>query len=96
MLSLGLPERELAGRVSLALPLIEAVGLRVSAAADLTFGDIDFAEGRIRDLACSTKRRTAGQRWLPVPEVLLDEIAALCPLEDRRRERSVFNPNGDD
>ena len=51
---------------------------------------------RSRDLACSDKRPTVGQRWLPVPEVLLDEIAALCPREDRRRERPVADPNGDE
>jgi integrase len=77
-------------RVSLALRLIEAEGLRVSEAADLTFGDVDFAEGRIRVSRARTKRRTAGQRWLPVPEELLAEIAALCPLEDRTRDRPVF------
>jgi integrase len=76
--------------VSLALRLIEAEGLRVSEAADLTFGDVDFAEGRVRISRARTKRRTAGQRWLPVPEQLLDEIAALCPLEDRTRERRVL------
>jgi integrase len=77
-------------RVSLALRLIEAEGLRVSEAAELTFGDVDFAEGRIRVSRARTKRRSAGQRWLPVPEELLGEIAALCPLEDRSRERRVF------
>src|SRR5262245_9495016 len=77
-------------RSSLPLRLIEAEGLRVSEAADLTFGDVDFAEGRIRISRARTKRRTAGQRWLPVPSGLLNEIAALCPLEDRTRERPVF------
>jgi integrase len=77
-------------RVSLVLRLIEAEGLRVSEAADLTFGDVDFAERRIRVSRARTKRRTAGQRWLPVPESLLGEIAALCPLEDRTRDRPVF------
>ena len=33
--SLGVPERELAGRISLTLRLIEAVGLRVSEAAEV-------------------------------------------------------------
>jgi integrase len=77
-------------RVLLALRLIEATGLRVSEAADLTFGDVDFAEERIRVSRARTKRRTAGQRWLPVPVELLEEIEALCPFEDRTRERAVF------
>jgi integrase len=78
-------------RVLLALLLIEAVGLRVAEAVELTFGDVDFAEGRIRVSRARTKRRTAGQRWLPVPPELLDEIAALCPLEDRTIGRRVFS-----
>jgi integrase len=56
----------------------------------LSFGDVNFAEGRIRVSRARTKRRTAGQRWLPVLQELLDEVGALCPLEDRTRERSVF------
>lgn len=63
----------------------------MSEAAELTFGDVDFAEERIRVSRARTKRRTAGQQWLPVPDVLLEEIAALCPLEDRTRERPVFS-----
>jgi integrase len=83
-------KRHVRKRSSLALRLIEADALRVSEAADLTYGDVDFAEGRIRFSRARTKRRTAGQRWLPVPESLLEEIADLCPLEDRTRERPVF------
>src|SRR5205823_3243766 len=55
-------KRHVPKRVSLALRLIEAEGLRVSEAANLTFGDVDFAEGRIRVSRARTKRRTAGQR----------------------------------
>lgn len=77
-------------RVSLALRLIEAEGLRVSEAAELSFGDVDFAEGRIRVSRARTKRRTAGQRWLPVPPELLDDLVELCPLEDRSAERRVL------
>jgi integrase len=83
-------KQHVAKRVSLVLRLIEAAGLRVSEAASLTFGDVDFAEERIRVSRVRTKRRTAGQRWLPIPARLLDEFAALCPLEDRTRERRVF------
>jgi integrase/recombinase XerC len=83
-------KQKVSKRISLALRLIECCGLRVSEAADLTFGDVDFVEGRIRVSRARTKRRTAGQRWLPVPESLLGEIADLVPLEDRTRERPVF------
>ena len=88
-------KRHVRKRSSLPLRLIEADALRISEAADLTFGDVDFAEGRIRVSRARTKRRTAGQRWLPVPHELVDEIAALCPLEDRTRERPVFVGIGD-
>jgi integrase len=77
-------------RILLALRLIEAEGLRVTEATSLTWGDFDLVEGRIRVSRARTKRRTAGQRWLPLPGDLLDEIAELCPLEDRTRERPVF------
>jgi integrase len=82
--------RHVRKRSSLALRLIEAEGLRVAEAANLTYGDVDFAEGRIRVSRARTKRRSAGQRWLPVPAALLDEIAERCPLEDRTRERPLF------
>jgi integrase len=38
----------------------------------------------------SNEGRTAGQRWLPVPTELLDEMADLVPLEDRHCDRIVF------
>jgi integrase len=57
--------RQIRKRSSLAVRLIEAEGLRVAEAVNLTFGDVDFAEGRIRVSRARTKRRTAGQRWLP-------------------------------
>jgi integrase len=55
-------KRHVPRRILLALRLIEATGLRVSEAADLTFGDVDFAEGRIRVSRARTKRRTAEDR----------------------------------
>ncbi|HSB38521.1 MAG TPA: site-specific integrase [Gaiellaceae bacterium] len=80
--------------MSLPLRLIEAEGLRVSEAADLPFGDVDFAEDRIRVSRARTKRRTAGSGGYPGPRDLLDEIAALRSLEDRPRERPVFSGVG--
>ena len=88
-------KRHASHRILIALRLIEADGLRVSEAANLSYGDVDFADGRIRVSRAKTKRRTAGQRWLPVPVELLDEMAALCPLEDRTSERRVFGVSDD-
>jgi integrase len=75
---------------SLVARFIECEGVRVSEALSLTYGDVDFAGGRVRISRARTKGRTAGQRWPPVPEELLDEIAELVPLEDMQRERRVF------
>jgi integrase len=77
-------------RSSLAVRFIEAEGVRISEAVNLIYGDVDFAGGRVRISKARTKGRTAGQRWLPVPLELLDEIADLVPLEDRHRDRLVF------
>jgi integrase len=77
-------------RSSLAVRVIECEGLRISEAVTLTYGDVDFAGGRVRISKARTKGRTAGQRWLPVPGELLDEIADLVPLEDRHKDRRVF------
>ena len=59
--------------------LMEAGGLRVGELTQLTYGDVDFAGGRLRVSKARTKGRTAGQRWLPVPDELLDEIDELVP-----------------
>lgn len=79
-------------RSKLIARLIEADALRVSEAVELQYGDVDFAEGRIRVSAARTKGRRGRRRarWVPVPPELLDAIADLCPLEDRTRERRVF------
>jgi len=76
-------------RSLLPLRLIECCGFRISECVNLVYGDIDFAEGKIRVSRARTKTG-AGQRWLPVPDELLDEIADLCPLEDRAVDRQVF------
>lgn len=80
----------LSKRLMLVCRLIECEGVRVSEALGLTYGDVDFAGQRVRISRARTKGRTAGQRWLPVPAELLDEIAELVPLEDRHRDRQVF------
>jgi integrase len=80
----------LSKKLALPLRLKECCALRTKEIRSLTYGDVDFAEGRIRVSRARTKRRTAGQRWLPVPPELLDAIDALVPLEDRHHDRRVF------
>jgi integrase len=77
-------------RLLLLVRFIECEAVRVSEALQLTYGDVDFAGGRVRVSKARTKGRTAGQRWLPVPDELLDEIDALVPLEDRHHTRRVW------
>lgn len=76
-------------RSLLALRLIECCGLRVSEATGLTWGDIDFVEGKIRVSRVGTKT-AAGRRWLPVPEELLDLVDGLRAPEDRQPQMRVF------
>lgn len=74
----------------LAARLMECDALRVGEITKLAWGDIDFAEGRLRISRARTKGGTSGQRWLPAPDELLDEIDDLLPLEDRHAARTVF------
>jgi integrase len=72
------------------LPMIvmEQTAMRVGEAASLTWGDVDVAESKFRLRGSNTKTRKS--RMVQVPEWLMDEIAATCPLEDRTAERKVF------
>lgn len=79
-------------RSRLTLRLVECLGLRISEACELTWGDVDFVDGQIRISRRSTKT-SAGQRWLPVPDELLDAISALCPQEDRQPDGRVLGLN---
>lgn len=76
-------------RSLLVLRLIECCGLRVSEATDLQWGDVDLHEGQLRISKARTKT-ASGQRWIAVPDEFLDELADLCPLEDRTADRQVF------
>lgn len=80
-------------RSRLVVRLIECAALRLSEASELTYGDIDFAEQRIRVSAARTKGRRGRRRprWVATPPELLDEIVDLCSLEDRARDRKVFD-----
>jgi integrase len=72
------------------LPLIvmEQTAIRVGEAHSLAWGDVDVAGSQFRLRGGETKSRRA--RWVQVPEWLMEEIAATCPLEDRSAERRVF------
>jgi integrase len=85
----SLIKTRIAKKLSLPVRLIEALGLRVSECLLLTYGDVDFTNGRVR-VSKSRTKTSAGQRWLAVPDVLLEEIDTLVPLEDRHHERLVF------
>jgi integrase len=85
----NLIKTHIAKKLSLIVRYIECEGVRVSEALQLTYGDCDFTNGRVRISRTRTKS-AAGQRWLAVPDELLDEIAALVPLEDRHPDRLVF------
>lgn len=83
-------QRFLAPRLLLAARLMEAEALRVTECLTLTYGDVDFANSRIRISRARTKGGTAGQRWLDVPVPLMDELDLLLPVEDRSAGRFVF------
>jgi integrase len=72
-----------------ALRLMEACALRVSEAAQLELGDIDFIEGQARIRREATKT-AAGRRWVPVPPELLDEIRERIPPDDRSAHRLIY------
>lgn len=88
-------ERAVGKTWSLVVRLKECCAFRTKELRELTYGDVDFAESRIRVSRARTKRRTAGQRWVPVPKILLDEISELVPLEDRHHARRVFPALGE-
>jgi integrase len=77
-------------KIVLPVRLMEACGLRIGETTKLTYGDVDFVNGRLRISKARTKGRTAGQRWLPIPAELMGEIDELVPLEDRHKDRRVF------
>jgi len=87
----NLIKKTIAKKLRLVCRFIECEGARVSEALSLTYGDCDFTNGRVRISKTRTKS-ASGQRWLAVPDTLLEEIDALVPLEDRHPGRLVF-PN---
>jgi integrase len=76
-------------RSRLALRLIESDAFRISECVTLAYGDVDFINRRIRVSKTRTKT-AAGQRWIPVPDELLNQIGALVAPDDRHPDRRVF------
>ena len=67
---------------------IEQGALRLGEAVALRWADVDAAGLRLRLPKSATKRDRA--RWIYLPEWLMREIEATCPLEDRVPDRKVF------
>ncbi len=71
---------------------IEQGALRLEAAAQLKWGDVDVAGLRLRLPRSATKRDKA--RWIYLPEWLMQAIEQTCPLDDRVPERRVSRDQG--
>jgi integrase len=74
-------------RWRLPLRVLEQTGMRVGELARLEWGDVDETGARFR---VKSGKTAAARRWLAVPEWLMEEVAAICPREDRTPERRVF------
>lgn len=86
--------RLLSSAYRLPLLVLEQTGMRVGELEALTWGDIDEPRCRWRVLASVAKTRRP--RWVEVPPLLLVEVAALCPRDDRHPDRRVFEGFGAD
>jgi integrase len=71
----------------LAIRVLEQTGMRVGELAKLEWGDIDYANLRLRIRGGKT---SAARRWVQVPEWLMEEIQETCAPDDRTSERRVF------
>ena len=78
--------RLLPKRYRLPVLVLDATGMRVGELEALTWGDIDEARGRWRIATSKTGR----PRWVTPPAFLLAAVLELCPRDDRRPDRRVF------
>ena len=62
-----------------AVEFLEATGLRVGELCRLGWGDVDFAEGRVRVADGKTR---AARRWVPLPAGIIERLAE-TPMDDR-------------
>src|SRR6266550_7238293 len=74
-------------RWRLAIRVLEQTGMRVGELVGLEWGDVVRAELRLR---IKNGKTNAARRWVPIPEWLMEEIEATCPLDDRTALRRVF------
>ena len=70
-----------------ALEVLERTGLRINELLSLTWGDIDWANARLRVRRGKTG---AARRWVPLFDETLELLGRLLPWEDRTPERLVF------
>jgi integrase len=75
-------------RWRLPLVVLEQTGMRVGEAHSLRWADVAVADCAFRLSKAMTKTRRA--RWVQVPEWLMAEVDATCPVDDRTPERRVF------
>jgi integrase len=80
--------RLLASRYRLPLLVLDSTGMRVGEVEALKWGDVD--EQRERWRVSRTVAKTGYGRWVTVPPVLFYAVLQLCPRDDRRPERRVF------
>jgi integrase len=70
--------------------ILEATALRIGELSQLTWGDVNTADGQLRVSIARTKGGTAGQRWVQVPRPLMELLEETVQLEDRVPARLVF------
>jgi integrase len=78
--------RLLPRRYRLPVLVLDATGMRVGELQALLWGDVDEPRGRWRIATSKTGR----PRWVAPPQLLFEMVLALCPRDDRHRDRRVF------
>jgi integrase len=81
-------------RYRLPLLVLDATGMRVGELEALAWSDVD--EPRSRWRVSQAVSKTGRARWVSVPPVIFDAVAALVAREDRTAERPVFQGFGAD
>lgn len=74
-------------RWRLPLLVLEQTGMRVGEAERLQWQDVDVQGSRLR---IRQGKSRAARRWVTVPDWLMADLDASCPIDDRTAERYVF------
>ncbi len=77
-------------RFNLHIRVMEATGLRIAELLSVTWADVDVPGTELRVARKRTKGGTAGRRMAQVWPEIMEEIAALVPVEDRVATDTVF------